>query len=52
MGISSYVTFLDEYSEHNFCTGSLSSKESNQVYLERQSDRITNIHKLRYFYCF
>ena len=26
MGISSYVTLLDEYSEHNFCTGSLSSK--------------------------
>ena len=26
MGISSYATFLDEYSEHNLCTGSSSSK--------------------------
>ena len=26
MGISSYATLLDEYSEHNFCTGSSSSK--------------------------
>ena len=26
MGISSYATLLDEYSEHNFFTGSLSSK--------------------------
>ena len=26
MGISSYVTLLDEYSEHNLCTGSLSSR--------------------------
>ena len=26
MGISSYVTLLDEYSEHNFCTGSSSTK--------------------------
>ena len=46
MGISSYEMVLDEYFEHNFCTGSLSSKafgdsESNQVYIERQSDRWT-----------
>ena len=26
MGISSYVTLLDEYYEHNFCTCSSSSK--------------------------
>ena len=26
MRISSYATLLDEYSEHNFCTGSSSSK--------------------------
>ena len=26
MGISSYAMLLDEYSEHNFCTGSSSSK--------------------------
>ena len=26
MRISSYVTLLDEYYEHNFCTGSSSSK--------------------------
>ena len=26
MGILSYATLLDEYSEHNFCTGSSSSK--------------------------
>ena len=46
MRISSYATLLDEYSEHNFCTGSLSSKalatESYHDYLERQSDRRTN----------
>ena len=47
MGISSYAMLLDEYFEHNFCTGSSSSKafgdsESLHVYLERQSDRRTN----------
>ena len=26
MGISSYAMLLDEYFEHSFCTGSLSSK--------------------------
>ena len=26
MGITSYAKLLDEYSEHNFCTGSSSSK--------------------------
>ena len=26
MGISSYATLLDEYSERNFCMGSSSSK--------------------------
>ena len=26
MGISSYASLLDEYFEHNFCTGSSSSK--------------------------
>ena len=26
MGISSYAMLLDEYSEHNFCTSSSSSK--------------------------
>ena len=26
MGILSYATLVDEYSEHNFCTGSSSSK--------------------------
>ena len=26
MGISSYAMLLDEYFEHNFCTGSSSSK--------------------------
>ena len=41
MGISSYATLLDGYSEHNFCTGSSSSdSESYHVYVERQSDRM------------
>ena len=26
MGISSYASLLDEFFEHNFCTGSSSSK--------------------------
>ena len=46
MRILSYATLLDEYSEHNFCTGSLSSKalatESYHDYLERQSDGQTD----------
>ena len=46
MGISSYAMLLDEYSEHNFCTSSSSSKAfgfSVILCLSREAvSRITN----------
>ena len=43
MGISSYAMLLDEYFEHNFCTGS-SSSTSLSTEAARQTDKETANH--------
>ena len=47
MGISSYTKLLDEYSEHNFCTSSSSSKAFVILSHIMSTGRMTNKQQTR-----